>query len=69
MKGDTDEAVKAGVNAMFFPHGLGHMLGLDVHDMEGLGEDYVGYNDKIKRSEQFGLAYVRLAKELEPGYV
>ncbi len=54
---------------MFFPHGLGHMLGLDVHDMEGLGEDYVGYNEKVKRSEQFGLAYVRLAKELEPGYV
>ncbi len=69
MKGNVDEAVKAGAHAMFFPHGLGHMLGLDVHDMEGLGEDYVGYNDNVKRSEQFGLAYVRLAKELEPGYV
>ena len=69
MKGDVDEAVKAGAHAMFFPHGLGHMLGLDVHDMEGLGEDYVGYNEKVKRSDQFGLAYVRLAKELEPGYV
>ncbi len=69
MKGDTDEAVKAGAHAMFFPHGLGHMLGLDVHDMEGLGEDYVGYTEKVKRSEQFGLAYVRMGKELEPGYV
>jgi len=69
MKGDTDEAIKAGAHAMFFPHGLGHMLGLDVHDMEGLGEDFVGYNDKIKRSEQFGLAYVRIGKEPEPGYV
>ncbi len=69
MKGDVDEIVKAGAHAMFFPHGLGHMLGLDVHDLEGLGEDYVGYNEKIKRSEQFGLAYVRLAKELETGYV
>jgi Xaa-Pro aminopeptidase len=69
IKGNVDEAVKAGAHAMFFPHGLGHMLGLDVHDMEGLGENYVGYNKKVKRSEQFGLAYVRLAKELEPGYV
>ena len=69
MKGDVDEIVKSGAHAMFFPHGLGHMMGLDVHDMEGLGEDYVGYTDKIKRSEQFGLAYVRMGKELEPGYV
>jgi len=45
------------------------MLGLDVHDMEGLGEDYVGYNQKTERSEQFGLAYLRLAKKLEPGFV
>ena len=69
MKGNTDEAVKAGAHALFFPHGLGHMLGLDVHDMEGLGEDYVGYNEKVARSNQFGLAYVRIAKEPEPGYV
>ena len=69
MKGDTEEAVKAGAHAMFFPHGLGHMMGLDVHDMEGLGEDYVGYTEKVKRSGQFGLAYVRIGKELEPGYV
>ncbi len=69
LKGDVDEIIKAGAHAMFFPHGLGHMMGLDVHDMEGLGEDYVGYNDKVKRSEQFGLAYVRFGKELEPGHV
>ena len=69
MKGDIDEAVAAGAHAMFFPHGLGHMMGLDVHDMEGLGEDMVGYSDTIKRSKQFGTAYLRLAKELQPGYV
>ncbi len=69
MKGDTDEAVKAGAHALFFPHGIGHMLGLDVHDMEDLGEDHVGYDAKTKRSDQFGLAYLRLAKELQPGYV
>ncbi|MEE4215150.1 MAG: Xaa-Pro aminopeptidase, partial [Bacteroidales bacterium] len=55
MKGDIDEAVASGAHALFMPHGLGHMMGLDVHDMEGLGENYVGYNDQVKRSEQFGL--------------
>ena len=69
MKGDVDEAVKAGAHALFFPHGLGHMLGLDVHDMEGLGENYVGYSDTLKRSDQFGLAYLRMGRELEPGFV
>ncbi len=69
MKGDVDEAVNAGAHAMFFPHGLGHMLGLDVHDMEGLGEDLVGYSEEIKRSDQFGTAYLRLGKKLESGYV
>ena len=69
MKGDMDEAVRQGAHALFMPHGLGHMLGLDVHDMENLGEDYVGYDDTIERSSQFGLAYLRLAKKLEPGYV
>ncbi len=69
MKGDVDEAVKQGAHALFFPHGLGHMIGLDVHDMENLGEDYVGYDDKTKRSEQFGLAYLRMARELQPGFV
>jgi len=69
MKGDLDEAVAAGAHALFFPHGLGHMLGLDVHDMEGLGENYVGYSESLKRSEQFGTAYLRLGRELEPGFV
>ncbi|MFC1527284.1 aminopeptidase P family protein [Candidatus Neomarinimicrobiota bacterium] len=69
MKGDVDRAVEVGAHALFFPHGLGHMMGLDVHDMEDLGEDYIGYDDKIKRSDQFGLAYLRLAKELQFGYV
>ncbi len=69
IKGDVDEAVKNGAHAMFFPHGLGHQIGLDVHDMEDLGENFVGYDDKLKRSEQFGLAYLRFAKELEEGLV
>ena len=69
MKGDVDEAVAKGAHALFMPHGLGHMMGLDVHDMEGLGENYVGYNDKVKRSEQFGLAFLRFALPFEPGHV
>ncbi len=69
MKGDVDEAVANGAHALFYPHGLGHMMGMDVHDMEGLGEDYVGYNETIKRSDQFGLAFLRMARKLEPGFV
>ena len=69
MSGDPEEAVSKGAHALFFPHGLGHMLGLDVHDMEGLGEDLVGYDDKNQRSDQFGLAYLRFSKDLEPGFV
>ena len=69
MKGDTDAAVQAGAHALFFPHGLGHMIGLDVHDMEDLGEDFVGYDHTVERSSQFGLAYLRLAKKLESGHV
>jgi Xaa-Pro aminopeptidase len=69
LKGNTDDMVEQGVHALFFPHGLGHMMGLDVHDMEGLGENYVGYDDTVKRSEQFGLAYLRFAKKPKPGYV
>jgi len=69
MKGDTDEAVAAGAHALFMPHGLGHMIGLDVHDMEDLGEENVGYDDKYKKSTQFGLKYLRLGKELEAGFV
>ncbi len=69
MRGDMDEAVAAGAHALFIPHGLGHILGLDVHDMENLGEDFVGYDENTKRSEQFGLAYLRMAKELLPGHI
>jgi Xaa-Pro aminopeptidase len=54
MRGDLDEAVSAGAHALFFPHGLGHMLGLDVHDMESLGENFVGYDETVSRSRQFG---------------
>ena len=68
MKGDINEAVKAGAHTIFFPHGLGHMLGLDVHDMEALGENYVGY-DEFARDMQFGLKSLRLARKLKPGYV
>ncbi len=68
MKGDTDEAVAQGAHALFFPCGTGHMMGLDVHDMEDLGEVWVGYNGEQK-SSQFGLKSLRLAKELRPGHV
>ena len=69
MKGDIKEAVKNGAHAMFFPHGLGHMMGLDVHDMEDLGQIYVGYDDEIRPVNQFGTGYLRLGKRLKPGYV
>ncbi|MCF8234536.1 MAG: aminopeptidase P family protein [Bacteroidales bacterium] len=69
MKGDVAEAVRQGAHALFMPHGLGHMMGLDVHDMEGLGEDYVGYDEETKRSDQFGTAFLRLSRELQSGFV
>lgn len=69
MQGSASNIVAVGAHALFFPHGLGHMMGLDVHDMEGLGENNVGYDAIYKRSNQFGLAYLRMAKELKPGYV
>ncbi len=69
MKGDIDDAVEAGAHALFMPHGLGHMMGLDVHDMEGYGENYVGYDEGQQRSSQFGTAYLRLARELKSGFV
>ncbi len=69
MRGHVDEAVAAGAHALFFPHGLGHMMGLDVHDMENIGEDIVGYGPGYERSTQFGLGYLRLARPLEPGFV
>ncbi len=68
VKGDPAEAVKAGAHAMFFPCGLGHMMGLDVHDMENLGEVYVGYDGQPK-STQFGRKSLRLGRKLEPGFV
>ena len=69
MKGDLDAAVEQGAHALFMPHGLGHMMGLDVHDMEDLGENYVGYDDEVKRSELFGTGYLRLGRKLQEGFV
>lgn len=67
MKGDTDAAVREGAHALFYPHGLGHLMGLDVHDMENLGEVWVGYGGKPK-STQFGRKSQRLAVPLQPGF-
>lgn len=69
MKGDVKEAVKNGAHALFLPHGLGHMMGLDVHDMENLGQIYVGYDDEIRPVDQFGTAYLRMGRRLQPGFV
>jgi Xaa-Pro aminopeptidase len=69
MKGDVKEAVRNGAHALFFPHGLGHMMGLDVHDMEDLGQIYVGYDDEIRPLDQFGTAYLRLGRKLQTGFV
>ncbi len=69
MKGDLDAAVREGAHAMFFQCGLGHMMGFDVHDMEGLGEQYVGYDTTAARSTQFGLKSLRMGRALEPGMV
>lgn len=68
MKGNAEDAVKEGAHAMFYPHGLGHMMGLDVHDMENFGEELVGYGGR-KKSTQFGRKSLRLSRILEPGYV
>jgi Xaa-Pro aminopeptidase len=69
MKGDTEEALNAGAPALFMPHGLGHAMGLDVHDMEDLGETLVGYDDEIGRDTLFGYRSLRFGKRLEPGHV
>jgi Xaa-Pro aminopeptidase len=69
LKGNVDEAVAAGAHALFMVHGLGHMMGLDVHDMEDLGENFVGYDEEISRSTQFGLRSLRLGRRLQPGFV
>jgi Xaa-Pro aminopeptidase len=68
MRGNAEDAVTAGAHALFFPHGIGHMLGLDVHDMEDLG-DLVGYGEGKVRDTQFGLNFLRLARPLEEGFV
>ncbi|MDR1864030.1 MAG: aminopeptidase P family protein [Bacteroidales bacterium] len=68
MKGNVEDAVEEGAHALFFPHGIGHALGLDVHDMENLGEDHVGYDESVSRSTQFGLSALRMARRLEPGF-
>ena len=70
MKGDTEEAVRAGAHAMFMPHGLGHMMGMDVHDMEGLGQIYVGFDDEVRPNlMQFGTNCLRCGRRLQEGFV
>lgn len=70
MRGDMDEAVRAGAHAMFLPHGLGHMMGMDVHDMEGLGQTYVGFDEETRPNlEQFGTNCLRMGRRLEEGFV
>lgn len=69
LKGDVDEAVAAGAHALFFPHGIGHQMGLDVHDMESLGEDNVGYGEGYERSALFGYRSLRMAKPLKAGMI
>ncbi len=70
MKGNTEDALKAGAHAMFLPHGLGHMMGMDVHDMEGLGQIYVGFDEQTQPNlEQFGTNCLRMGRKLEEGFV
>ncbi len=70
MCGDIDAAVEAGAHALFLPHGLGHMMGMDVHDMEGLGQTYVGYDDETRPNlEQFGTNCLRMGRRLQEGFV
>lgn len=69
MKGNVDEAVATGAHALFMPHGLGHMMGLDVHDMEDLGQIYVGYDDETRPINQFGTSSLRMGRRLQEGFV
>jgi Xaa-Pro aminopeptidase len=70
MRGDTEEAVRAGAHAMFLPHGLGHMMGMDVHDMEGLGQIHVGFDEETRPNlEQFGTNCLRMGRRLQEGFV
>ncbi|MCX6305349.1 MAG: aminopeptidase P family protein [Bacteroidetes bacterium] len=69
MKGDPADAARKGAHTLFFPHGLGHPLGLDVHDLEGLGENLIGYDEEVQRSKEFGLAFLRFGRKLQEGFV
>ena len=69
MKGDPKDAVAHGAHTLFFPHGLGHPMGMDVHDLEGMGENFVGYDNEVQRSKEFGLAFLRFGRKLQPGFV
>lgn len=69
MKGDVEESLKAGAHAMFLPHGLGHSMGMDVHDMEGLGQAYVGFDNEVRPSTQFGTNALRFGRRLQKGFV
>jgi Xaa-Pro aminopeptidase len=69
MKGDVKEAVNKGAHTLFFPHGLGHPMGLDVHDLEGMGENFVGYDHEVIRSKEFGLAFLRFGRKLQKNFV
>lgn len=69
MKGNAADAVEAGAHAMFLQHGLGHMMGMDVHDMEGLGQIYVGFDDEVRPSTQFGTDCLRCGRRIQPGWV
>ena len=69
VRGDVDEMVACGISGLFMPHGLGHNMGIDVHDMEDLGENYVGYGDERQRSPLLGMGNLRMARNLKPGHV
>ena len=69
MKGNVEDAVQAGAHAMFLQHGLGHMMGMDVHDMEGLGQIHVGFDEEVRPSTQFGTNCLRCGRRLQPGFV
>ena len=69
VRGDVDEMVACGISGLFMPHGLGHNMGMDVHDMEDLGENYVGYGDERQRSPLLGMGNLRMARNLKPGHV
>ena len=69
VRGDVDEMVACGISGLFMPHGLGHNMGMDVHDMEDLGENYVGYGDERQRSQLLGMGNLRMARNLKPGHV